>query len=321
MESRLHGGVARLRVDEVGEPGEHHFIRPCVDGVLHRRRGEQGADHGVTAAVAEQLGCDVRVDAVLAHHALAARAERGDVRGDVLRHGHARGADRLERLGSRHAGVDVPHGLHVKAVRPFHLDGLPVRVHERPRPQVLHRPVHGLQPDLLGDLVADFLPLAVVLALEVAQEPRARVAEPLHLPQARLRHVGHGGVHRFLQHDLVRGVLCLGHPARKRLLKSLELRLHLVEGRLPLDLLLGREHAIKHASHFRSEDREILAKLAAVDRVQVIADRLVHPAHPCCHAVEYSAQLLARSLALPDVHLCVVGHLLLERRTLLDAHR
>ena len=231
----LHLGLESGGCVHVTEPPQHLSVRAFGNRFLHGLGGEQGADHFVAAAVAERLGDNIGVQPVAAEHPVLARPERGDVRAHVRRHGHPRGADRLDAFGRRHAGVHGADLLDVQAVRSFNLHLGPVRVNEPTVAQVGHGPVHGFHLDGSGHLGGDFLALGFMLLLKVAQDACACVPEPLKLPHAGGVQVGDGSVRSLLLHGLIRGPLGVFHAA---LGLRLEQTLHATDGFLPLDLLL-----------------------------------------------------------------------------------
>ena len=317
VERLLHLGLLRLGGVHVPELAQHLGVRALGDRFLDGLGLEQGADHLVAAAVAERLGNHVRVQTVHAEHPVLARAEFGDVGSEHLGHRLARGAHSLHVLLARQAGIDCLHALDVQAVRSFNHDLGPIRVDELARPQVGHRPVQGFHAHGGSHLGGNLLALGFVLLLHVAQDAAAGVPQPLELAHARLVHVGDGRLNGLLLHRLIGGPLRIVHAA---LFLRLELRLHLVDGRLPLDLLVRGEHAVHDLAHLARQDREILAELASVDRVQVIADGLVHALEPRAEPLKHPLHLGARSLAFKQVDLEVVRKRLVVLALLVKRH-
>ena len=302
MKRLLHLGVHGGLGVQVAETLDHHGVRALVDGLLDRLQSHHGADHLVAARVAERLRDHVRVHAVLADEPVLATRHRRDVRAKRLR---------LQL-------VHLLDGVKVELVRSIDLDLLPVRVDELSVPQVRLRPVRRLHADLRGDLLAHLLALGVVLRLHLLDDAAAGVGHPLHRAEARLRHVVDGDGLGVGQRGLVFRPLRLVHP---RLLAGQERGLDRLHGLLPADGGVGCQHPVHDLPHLAREDREILPELAAVDRVQLVADRLVDALEVRREPLEHPAQLGARSLSVEGVDLEAVRELLMERALLVERHR
>ena len=153
-----------------------------------------------------------------------------------------------------------------------------------------------------------------MLLLHLSQHTPPCIAQPLHLTQAGLSQIRNGCFGNLGLHLLVRSPCRIIHAA---LFLRLELRPHFIDGFLLANLRLRREHAVEHATHLRGEHGQVFPKLAAVDFVDFVADRLVDLQNECPQTVEDGLQLLRRCLAFVEVDFAVVGQRLLQRRALL----
>ena len=108
--------------------------------------------------------------------------------------------------------------------------------------------------------------------LKLLQDSTACARQPFHLPQACLVQIRNRGLFRLLVHLLVRRVGCRVHALLRSFLLRKVKRDHLHHGLLALDLFLRRKPTIHDLAHFARQNGQILAKLSAVQRIQVIAD-------------------------------------------------